>query len=184
MKKLESNSAAVPESSSSQQTPQQVEVPAISWPRDSAETSGRCPIATLPSELLTEILSYILANSQKPITLSSRTGRRWKNEIHNLVTRDWVNSISVGPRGVVAPKAIKSPLLDILSVSRSFYFAGIAAFFGENTLKFASVHHLDRLTATLDLDRRRCIRHIIFTSSDFQGGLLADRNGIGPIGER
>ena len=57
---------------------------------------------------------------------------------------------------------VRSPLLNILLVSRAFYFAGIAAFFGENVLEFNDILHLNRLTSKLDLDRRRCMRRITF----------------------
>ena len=114
---------------------------------------GSAAILALPHEILTQILAYILVSSdRKPIALHSRAGRRWKNEVLDLnaLRNQYYNT----------PKVTKSDLLDILLVSRSFYFAGIAAFFGENVLQFENMQHLDRLTATLDLDRRRCIRHI------------------------
>ena len=51
-------------------------------------------------------------------------------------------------------------LLDILLVCRDFYFAGIAAFFGGNTLHFDNIAHLQQFTKKLDVDRRRCIKRI------------------------
>ena len=110
-------------------------------------------ISKLPSEILTQILSYILTKSG-PIILYSASARRWRSETYNL---------SIGNLyPYVSTKALKSPLLDILLVSRAFYFAGIAAFFRENVLKFDNVQHLDRLTSKLDTDRRRCIRRVVF----------------------
>ena len=120
----------------------------------STEVSQGGPISNLPSEVLTQILSYILTKPG-PITLHSASPRRWRNEAYSLSKRNF------GFR-YVAIKSVKSPLLDILLVSRSFYFAGIEAFFGENVFKFDDIRHLELLTSKLDTDRRRCIRRIRF----------------------
>ena len=122
-----------------------------------------------------------------PITLHSASGRRWRNEVHALVDVDWNVNIDVLPKILrqdirLERKSTKSPLLDILLVCRSFYFAGIAAFFGENVLSFETVRHLERFTATLDLDRRRCIRHVLF-HSQFHSGILWDRDLVS-LGKR
>jgi hypothetical protein len=107
--------------------------------------------------------------------------------VHALVDVDWNLNIDVLPKDLrqdlrLEKRSTKSPLLDILLVCRSFYFAGIAAFFGENVLRFESVSHLDRLTAILDLDRRRCIRHVLF-HSHFHGGVLWNLDLVA-LGER
>ena len=59
-------------------------------------------------------------------------------------------------------KSARSDLLDVLLVSRAFYFAGINAFFGGNVFALEDLRHLDKLTTTLDLDRRRSIRRLVF----------------------
>jgi hypothetical protein len=118
--------------------------------------------------VLAQILSYILAaNPREPITLHSTTGRRWRNELHALITVDWNQSISVSSSYVrdhlpLLRKSARSYLLDILIVSRAFYFAGIDAFFGGNVFALEDLRHLDKLTTTLDLDRRRSIRRLVF----------------------
>jgi hypothetical protein len=139
-------------------------------------------MSTVPHEILTQILAYVLVNdNQKPITLRSRSSRRWKNELLNLKdTRRYYDSHE--NRYYALHKVSKSNLLDILLVCRSFYFAGIAAFFGENVLQFENAHHLDRLTATLDLDRRRCIRHIVF--QPYLYGQWREKWDVAAVGER
>lgn len=116
----------------------------------------------MPHEILTQILTLVLVNDkQKQMTFHSRSGRRWKNEVLNLNhTRRYYHVYQ--SRYSATHRVNKSDLLDILLVSRNFYFAGIAAFFGENVLNFENVCPVEQLTATLDLDRRRCIRHIVF----------------------
>lgn len=57
--------------------------------------------------------------------------------------------------------ASKSPLLTVLRVCRAFYFAGTAAFFGGNIFRFTSASQLERMTRTLDIDRRRHIARVV-----------------------
>lgn len=153
---------------------------AISSSESSA--SGSDAILALPHEILAQILTYILVNDdQKPIMLHSRLGRRWKNEVLHLQnTRRSYDAFE--NLYYALHKANKSNLLDILLVCRSFYFAGIAAFFGENVFQFENVHHLERLTATLDLDRRRCIRHITFQPYFYSQ--WRERWDVASVGER
>jgi hypothetical protein len=139
-------------------------------------------ISTIPQEILTQILAHILVNdNQEPITLHSRSSRRWKNELLDLKDRRRYYD-SHENRYYVLHKANKSKLLNILLVSRSFYFASIAAFYGENVLQFENAQHLDRLTATLDLDRRRCIRHIAF--QPYWYSQWRERWDVPAVGER
>ena len=139
------------------------------------------PILTLPHELLVHILSHNLARPQA-IVLRSGTRRRWQNEVYDLGNVQWKHNSSLFPTHVQAElrarrKAIKSPLLELLLVSRQFYFAGIAAFFGENVLKFEDLQHLAQLNKTLDLDRRRCIRSIELHFK-FHQGLIWGLEGL------
>lgn len=120
------------------------------------------PILALPNEVLTHVLSYILADRQGSITLRSAKDRRWRNELQDLVSTKWARPIyrSPPPSSIPSYRTDKSPLLEILLVCKAFYFAGIASFFGDNVLRFDNLRHLERLAGKLDVDRRCCIRRI------------------------
>ena len=102
--------------------------------------------------------------------LHSTTGRRWRNELHALTTVDWSdwrhstseNFSYAQEHFPLFRKSARSNLIDILLVSRPFYFAGIDAFFAGNVFAFEDPQHLDQLTSKLDLDRRRKIRRVVF----------------------
>ena len=65
----------------------------------------------------------------------------------------------------------QSNLLDVLVVCRDFYFAGIKAFYGENTLRFVGEDHLEHYVESLDSERRDCVRNIVLVQAD--PGLLS-----------
>lgn len=124
------------------------------------------PILQLPNEILINILSYILVKPSGQVTLRSKGQRRWRNESYNLYS-------SLGPAFKQSRPALwpnhekvsglsrdKSNLLDILLVSRHFYFAGITSFFRENVFHFESMQHLHGLARQLNVDRKHCIAKI------------------------
>ena len=123
--------------------------------------NGPRGILNLPREILLHILSHILVNFQGTVTLRSSNDRRWRKELHSLVATTWEQSISNldfrKDPAIPDRRVDKSPLLDVLLVCRHFYFAGIAAFFGDNLLHFDNIRHLDVPTKKLDMDRRGCI---------------------------
>lgn len=97
------------------------------------------------------MLSYILAQPSRRLRLRSARDRRWRNEAKAL------RGLNPGP---LRPFK-KSPLLDILLVSKDFYYAGIKAYYGLNTLQFHTATHLKQFAETVGIDRRRCIRSIV-----------------------
>ena len=105
--------------------------------------------------------------SGKPITLRSAKGRRWRNEVQTL-TEAW-GERAFWSRGeddffrTPRSRSAKSQLLDILLVSRDFYFSGVAAFFGGNAFCFEGPQALSSMTKTLDSDRRRHIAQVVVT---------------------
>lgn len=127
-------------------------------------SSSTSPILTLPGEILVNILSYVVVDPQKAVILRSAAERRWRNELQRLLSVDWNQPIQSRYycRDPIIPNesTSKSLLLDVLLVSRQFYFAGIAAFFGENTIGLDDARGLQRFTEDLDTDRRYCIRNL------------------------
>lgn len=124
---------------------------------------------TLPHEILTHILSCVLVNDTgRPVKLHLQANRRLRNEVNKL------RHPSGGYRTRIvfyANRRIdKNDRVDILLVSRSFYFAAIEAFFRGNVFHFEDIVHLDQLTSSLDSDRRRCIYHLVLEADDILAG--------------
>ncbi|KAK5127592.1 hypothetical protein LTR85_006932 [Meristemomyces frigidus] len=99
----------------------------------------------LPKELQIHILGYVLIQIDRHIKLQSASDRRWRNEILELGKGD-------------LPRPIKSSLLDVLLVCKSFYYTGIEAFYGGNMLRFRDLDQLQRFMRSMQSDRRRCIK--------------------------
>lgn len=122
-------------------------------------------VLKLPKEIQITILSFLVVREKQPIVLRSAKARRWRNEVRNLAAPDlgvrgWDFERDHHQRYDDLPAFRKSPLLKVLLVCKDFYYAGIEAFYGGNTLHFESLEHLQQLAAKLDKDRKRCIRHI------------------------
>ncbi|EME83747.1 uncharacterized protein MYCFIDRAFT_172822 [Pseudocercospora fijiensis CIRAD86] len=105
-------------------------------------------ILNLPKELLSHILSYTLTR-EAPIILHSNSSRRWRTELATL------NALPL-----CWGSAKKDRSLDILLVSKAFYFAGVEAFYSSNTFQFGSVTALTKLLNSIDSDRKNCIQKI------------------------
>lgn len=84
--------------------------------------------------------------SDKAITLHSKAYRRWWTEVEGLN----------GHALVYKP----SHNLKVLLVCRDFYFAGIKAFYGGNTLGFESDTHMTDFAQHIGTDRRRCVKSV------------------------
>ncbi|KXS96083.1 hypothetical protein AC578_6376 [Pseudocercospora eumusae] len=104
-------------------------------------------ILQLPKELLTHILTFILTRDTL-INLHSKSSRRWRTELATL------NAFPC------AGSAQKDRSLDILLVSKAFYFAGLEAFYSSNIFQFDSVTALTKLLNATHSDRRNCIQNI------------------------
>lgn len=123
------------------------------------------PIFRLPAELLRQILSYVLTKDH-PVKLYTTQDRRWRNELRTIAPIDLNNSnLVVVPnvdRDLSKAKAFKSTLLDLLLVSRQFYFAGTETYFGENCFGFEDLEHLRQFVDGVENERRKWIRRILF----------------------
>ena len=127
-------------------------------------------ILHLPKEIQLDILSFLLVEPDRPVKLRSANHRRWRNELRNLQDipavpdRSW--RLTDHDRSFVAlfandmPHSAKSELLAVLLVCKAWYFVGIEAFYGGNTLHFGDASHLRQFLNKTDSDRRACIKQI------------------------
>lgn len=132
-------------------------------------TQTDCPALRLPAEVLTQLLSYVLvAEDGAEITLRGKRARRWRNELNGLQVSNeaLVRPTGYGSRFDYTPapaRSAKSALLDILLVSRAFYFSGIEAYYGGNVFRFDTANQLASFVETTHVDRRRCVRDVVLS---------------------
>ena len=111
-------------------------------------------ITSLPAETLSQILSYVLICEDQPVSLCSTEQVRWTKEFDETRARSLVTKNKHA-------QGRKLSLLEVLLTCKSFYFAGIEAFYGGNELAFSSTFALRGFLEVVRTDRARCITKVV-----------------------